>query len=335
MQATFGSVGVETTRVDLDGQMDHHAAPVVAVVSSACHRPAPTVVLDLSGVTALDPDGIAVLAEARAVTEEAGRAFVLANPSRAALAALRDAGGDLLRSVAMRAALHAVPDAESDEHALVREHRALADQLAGRFAGRGQPVEDLRQVAYVGLVVAAKRFDPGREVRFSTYAQATIVGELKRYFRDYAWGLHVPRPVQELYLAVRTATEDLTHRAGRTPTPAELATHLGVGEEQVVESLEARSALSLASLDAPRADEGGGPRYDEAVVEDGFQWVEERDWLVPALSALPERERRILTLRFFDGLPQSAIAAQVGISQMHVSRLLDRSLRQLREAAGA
>lgn len=218
-----------------------------------------------------------------------------------------------------------------DVESLVRSHVALAERLALRFAGRGQPVEDLTQVAYLGLVTAARRFDPERGVRFATFAQATVVGELKKYFRDHAWQLHVARPIQEMYLAVRATSEQMTHEIGRSPTPAQIAARLGVEEEVVVESLEARSALHVDSLDRPRRDDEAP--FIEPGVDGGYDLVNERSWLVPALRELPERERRILKLRFFDGLPQSAIAARVGISQMHVSRLLARSLGILRAAA--
>ena len=221
--------------------------------------------------------------------------------------------------------------ADPEVTTLVESHHALAERLAMRFAGRGQPVDDLTQVAYVGLVTAARRFDPDRGVRFATFAQATIVGELKKYFRDHAWQLHVARPIQEIYLAVRATSEQLTHEIGRSPTPAEIAAWLGVDEEQVVESLEARSALHVDSLDRPRGDDE--PRFAEPSVDGGYGLVDERSWLVPALSRLPERERYILKLRFFDGMPQSAIAQRVGISQMHVSRLLTRALATLRAAA--
>ena len=217
-------------------------------------------------------------------------------------------------------------------YALVRDHLALADRMALRYAGRGQPYEDLQQVAYLGLVLAAGRFDPARGVAFAAFAQATISGELKRHFRDHAWQLRVARPVQETFLAARAATEELTRETGRSPTPAELAAKVGVTVEQVVESLEASSAMHLDSLDAPPEGPDGVVR-DVAFEEEGFDRAEERSWLVPALRALPERERTILRLRFFDGLSQSAIAARVGLSQMHVSRLLARSLAALRAAA--
>jgi RNA polymerase sigma-B factor len=214
---------------------------------------------------------------------------------------------------------------------LVRTHLALADRLALRYAGRGQPYEDLQQVAYLGLVTAARRFDPERGVQFVTFAQATVVGELKKYFRDFSWQLRVSRPVQELYLAVRTASEELTQLTGRSPTAAELAQRVGASEEAVVESLEAGSALHVDSLDVTVRDEDT-PR-ERPVEEDGYRVVDERSWLVPALHDLPPREREILRLRFFEGLPQSAIATRIGVSQMHVSRLLTRSLALLRNAA--
>ena len=236
------------------------------------------------------------------------------------------------RKAALSAAEKCSPGIHEDPaYTLVRDHLALADRLALRYAGRGQPYEDLQQVAYLGLVLAAGRFDPSRGVAFATFAHATISGELKRFFRDFAWQLRVARPVQETYLAVRGVTEELTRATGRSPTPAEVASRLGVTVETVVESLEAGAALHVDSLDVP-VDEEGGLR-DVAFEEAGFELAEERAWLVPALRRLPERERTILRLRFCDGLPQSGIAAKVGVSQMHVSRLLARSLATLREAA--
>lgn len=313
------NVSLVAIRGDIDVES---RALVAACIESACRTDGPTVELDLGGVRRLDAAGVRALLDARSIVEDAGRTFVLSNVSPAVAAALDPA-------------LRVVPDPQPepvDVDELVRTHHHLAERLAMRFTGRGQPAEDLVQVACVGLVTAARRYDPARGVQFATFAQATIVGELKKYFRDHAWQLHVARPVQELYLAVRAASEEMTHACGRTPTPAELAARLGATEEQVVESLEARSALHVDSLDRPR-DDDDAPRYEEAWTEDGYRVVEERSWLVPALRLLPERERQILKLRFFDGLPQSAIAERVGISQMHVSRLLARSLATLRAAA--
>ena len=235
----------------------------------------------------------------------------------------------------MSAAQQYEPEPEAEpNYAVIRDHLALADRLALRYAGRGQAYEDLQQVAYLGLVLAAKRFDPTREVTFATFAHATVSGELKRHFRDHAWQLRVSRSVQETYLAVRGAAEELQRESGRSPTPAELAERTGTTVEQVVDAIEAGAALHLESLDAPVGDDEvpATPRV-LAFVEEGFARAEDRTWLVPALQTLPERERLILKLRFFDGMPQSAIAAQVGISQMHVSRLLARSLGALRALA--
>lgn len=217
---------------------------------------------------------------------------------------------------------------------LVRNHLALADRIALRYAGRGQPYEDLQQVAYLGLVMAARRFDPTRGVAFATFAHATVSGELKKWFRDHAWPLRVARPVQETYLAVRAALDDMSVSLGRSPTTTELAATVGVTEEQVVEALDAGSTLRLDSLDAPAAgSDDNDRRHDVAFEETAFDLVEERTWLLPALRALPPREREIVRLRFAEGLPQSAIAARVGVSQMHVSRLLTKALATLREAA--
>ena len=353
MRVTLRATGGDgsAAHVGITGQVDaENGALVDACVASACRGRAPVVALDLSGVTSLDAAAVAALGSAREVVEAAGRSFVIVAPSAHVAQVLRFADPALAACVREEIpadstqvtgpagplpALRAVPPlaARVDTEELVRTHRPLANRLAQRFAGRGQPLDDLRQVAYVGLVTAAKRYDPGREVQFATFAQATIVGELKKHFRDHSWQLHVARPVQELYLAVRAASEEMTQRAGRTPTPSELAVHLGVTEEQVVESLEARSALHVDSLDRPRDGDDDGPWHEQSSIEDGYRVIEERSWLIPALQTLPERQRRILKLRFFDGLPQSAIASQIGISQMHVSRLLAKSLETLRAAA--
>jgi RNA polymerase sigma-B factor len=328
-------------RVGITGQVDGGSGALVdACIATACRASSPVVVVDLSAVTSLDPSAVRALSAARDMVEAAGRQFVLTCPSPRVAQVLRFSDPSLaacLRSATVtERALRVVPDTPAppvDKDELVHTHRALANRLAQRFAGRGQPIEDLRQVANLGLVTAAKRFDPTREVQFATFAQATIVGELKKYFRDHSWQLHVARPVQELYLAVRAASEEITQRVGRTPTPAELAVHLGVTEEQVVESLEARSALHVDSLDRPRDSDDDSPWHEQSSVEDGYRVIEERSWLIPALQTLPERQRTILKLRFFDGLPQSAIATEIGISQMHVSRLLAKSLETLRAAA--
>jgi RNA polymerase sigma-B factor len=226
-------------------------------------------------------------------------------------------------------------DRHAAVHTLVESHLDLARSLATRYAGRGQPLEDLRQIAHLGLLKAARRFDAGRGVQFSTYAQAVITGELKRYFRDHAWQLHVPRPVQELYLRVRATVEDLSHSLGRSPTPAELAEVLEVDVDDVVEALDVSAALHPDSLDAALAPDGEGIAWEPSTDDHGFDLVDDRSWLAPALASLPERERRIVHLRFVEDLTQSQIGERVGISQMHVSRLLARALARLRESAVA
>jgi RNA polymerase sigma-B factor len=224
-------------------------------------------------------------------------------------------------------------DAASREQ-LVAAHLGLAEYLARRFANRGEPLDDLVQVASLGLIKAVDRFDPERGVEFSTYATHTIVGELKRHFRDKGWAIRAPRRMQELYLRLGKVVGSLGQELGRSPTIAELATEVKVSEEEVLEALEAGQAYRSTSLDAPTGGEDGetlGARLgeDDPSLED----AESRATLSPLLAQLPPRERLILHLRFFDGLTQSEIATRLGISQMHVSRLLARSVSQLRSAA--
>jgi len=214
---------------------------------------------------------------------------------------------------------------------LVSENIGLARRLAHRFAHRGQPYDDLAQVASIALIKAVDRYDPERNVAFSTFATGTIIGELKRHFRDRGWAVRAPRRIQELYLELGAITESLGHQLGRSPTVPELAEVAGCSEEAILEAMEAGQGYRSASLDAPGA--GNLTLGDRLATEDaGTYLVEERSVLEPALAALPERSRRIVKLRFMDGLTQSEIAAEIGISQMHVSRLLAASLAQLREA---
>jgi RNA polymerase sigma-B factor len=216
---------------------------------------------------------------------------------------------------------------------LVQGHLPLVEYLARRFAGRGEPLDDLVQVATIGLIKAVDRFDPERGVEFSTYATPTIAGEIKRHFRDKGWAVRVPRRLQELKLALTRASADLTQQLGRAPTVAELATQLNLSEEEILEGLESAHAYSTVSLDAPDSDDDDGPAVADSLgmVDDALEGVEYRESLKPLLEALPAREKRILVLRFFSGMTQSQIAAELGISQMHVSRLLARTLAQLRE----
>jgi RNA polymerase sigma-B factor len=214
---------------------------------------------------------------------------------------------------------------------LVEMHLPLVEYLARRFAGRGEPLDDLIQVGTIGLIKAVDRFDTGRGVEFSTYATPTVVGEIKRHFRDKGWTVRVPRRLQELRATLTGATADLTQTLGRAPTVAELAAHLKVGEEEVLEGLESANAYTAISLEAGDGEGGLSVADTLGDYDEALEGVEYRESIKPLVDALPARERRILMLRFFGNLTQSQIAAELGISQMHVSRLLARTLAQLRE----
>ncbi len=216
---------------------------------------------------------------------------------------------------------------------LIEAHLGLAEYLARRFSNRGEPLDDLVQVASLGLVKAVERFDPGRGLEFSTYATPTIVGELKRHFRDKGWAVRVPRRVQELHLRVTGVIDDLQLELGRSPTVAEIAVRAGTSEDEVIEAVDAGSAYRSASLDAGRSDDDESPGLLGQLgdLDPELARAERRAALGPLIEQLPERERKILYLRFFKGMTQSKIAEQVGISQMHVSRLLSRILEFLRQ----
>ncbi|BBZ73812.1 RNA polymerase sigma factor SigF [Mycobacterium paraseoulense] len=210
----------------------------------------------------------------------------------------------------------------------------LADHIARRFEGRGEPRDDLVQVARVGLVNAVVRFDVETGSDFVSFAVPTIMGEVRRHFRDNSWSVKVPRRLKELHLRLGTATADLSQRLGRAPTATELAAELGMDREEVVEGLVAGSSYNTLSIDS-----GGGSDEDEARaiadtlgdVDTGLDRIEDQESLRPLLEALPERERTVLVLRFFESMTQTQIAERVGISQMHVSRLLAKSLARLRD----
>jgi RNA polymerase sigma-B factor len=215
---------------------------------------------------------------------------------------------------------------------LVELHLPLVEYLARRFRNRGEWLDDLTQVATIGLIKSVDRFDPERGVEFSTYATPTVVGEIKRHFRDKGWAVRVPRRLQELRLALTTATAELSQLHGRSPTVHELAEKLAISEEEVLEGLESANAYSTLSLDVPDTDDESPAVADTLGAEDeALEGVEYRESLKPLLEDLPPREKRILLLRFFGNMTQSQIAQEVGISQMHVSRLLARTLAQLRE----
>jgi RNA polymerase sigma-B factor len=221
---------------------------------------------------------------------------------------------------------------EEARELLIERHLPLVRSLARRYANRGEPLDDLVQVGSIGLIKAIDRFDLERGVELTTYATPTIIGEIKRYFRDKGWSVRVPRGLQELSLRLSQLVDELTVQLERSPTIAELAEAADVEEEEVLEALESGQAYSAASLSTPSGDEGE-PDPLEAIgeLEHEYDVSENRAILEPGLAVLDERERRIIHLRFWVGLTQSQIAQRVGISQMHVSRLIRRSLEKLRD----
>ncbi|MEV6753893.1 RNA polymerase sigma factor SigF [Streptomyces sp. NPDC051214] len=244
----------------------------------------------------------------------------------------QDRSGARAMFIELRELTDGSPEYADLRNKLVRMHLPLVEHLARRFRNRGEPLDDLTQVATIGLIKSVDRFDPERGVEFSTYATPTVVGEIKRHFRDKGWAVRVPRRLQELRLALTTATAELSQLHGRSPTVHELAEKLGISEEEVLEGLESANAYSTLSLDVPDTDDESPAVADTLGAEDeALEGVEYRESLKPLLEDLPPREKRILLLRFFGNMTQSQIAQEVGISQMHVSRLLARTLAQLRE----
>jgi RNA polymerase sigma-B factor len=228
----------------------------------------------------------------------------------------------------------AAPAASRDaaREALVHLHLPLVEHCARRFRNRGEPLEDLVQVGTIGLIKSVDRFDSDRGVEFSTYATPTIIGEIKRYFRDKGWAIRVPRRLQELRMQISAASAELTQSLGRSPTPRELAGVIGCTVEEIVEGIESSNAYSTLSLDASDdGDDSAATMLDAIGVDDeGLEHVEIRESLKPLLDRLEPREKKILLLRFFKNMTQSQIAEEIGVSQMHVSRLLNRTLEQLR-----
>lgn len=216
---------------------------------------------------------------------------------------------------------------------VVAGHQGLVRHLARRFEGRGEPIEDLEQVANVGLIRAIERFDPARGVKFATYASATILGELKRHLRDRGWAVHTPRSLKRSSLRLGRLRQRLSQRLGRVPTLRELADAADLPEEEVAEALQAGMSYSLTSLDAPvGADSDADLRIDRIGAEDeDLAMAARMAALSDAIAGLPDRSKTILYLRFYEDLTQKEIAGEVGISQMHVSRLLRRAFREIRE----
>ena len=216
---------------------------------------------------------------------------------------------------------------------LVEEHRDLADYFVKRYSRRGVPAEDLRQLAFMAIIHAVERFDPEVGVTFSTFASRTVEGELKRYFRDRTWSVRPPRRAQELHLELRRAEEDLAQQLGRSPTVAELATTLDVSKDHVLEALEAGVAHQAASLDqASTQDDETTTRGDRVLAEGepGYGRVDRQIIVRELMEELPERERLIVYMRFFENMTQPEIAEKVGVSQSYLSRILRKALLTLR-----
>lgn len=220
---------------------------------------------------------------------------------------------------------------------LVRRLMPLARRMARRYRRSDEPLDDLIQVATLGLIKAIDRFDPARDTAFSSYAVPTMLGELKRYFRDNGWAVHVPRGMQERVMQVDNTVKELSRKLGRSPSVSEVAQSIGATAEQVLEAMEAASAYDAVSLDSYRfGEEGDGETYAESIGEedDRYELVEYSATIAPTLHALPPRDRVVLHLRFVEDLTQAEIADRVGVSQMHVSRLIRRALERLRTVAG-
>jgi RNA polymerase sigma-B factor len=231
-------------------------------------------------------------------------------------------------------------DAGDPRRAALREQiiaRCLpvAEHIARKFSGRGESFEDLLQIARVGLITAVDRFDPAFGATFLGYAVPTIMGEVRRHFRDYTWSVRVPRRLKEIQSKLGPATDALTQRLGRVPSARDIAGELGVDLSEVTQALVARNAYQASSLDASfdPDDEGGPALRDTLAVTARFDLVEDNLAVAPLLAALPERERRVLIMRFYESMSQQQIAERLGCSQMQVSRILTKTLRSLREQA--
>ncbi len=213
---------------------------------------------------------------------------------------------------------------------LIEEHLSLARSLARRFANRNEPLDDLEQVAMLGVLKAVERFDPEHGTPFAAFAIPTVVGELRRHFRDRGWMVRVPRRVQDLHLRIGNVVSELSQQLGRSPSPTEIAAAAGVRDEDVLEALEAGNRYRPTSLDVATTGADGDARMAHSDIE--LRSVEDRAHLLDLLQRLPERERRVMYMRYFEDMTQAEIAEAIGVSQMHVSRLLTRSLAALNQA---
>ncbi|HET9379638.1 MAG TPA: RNA polymerase sigma factor SigF [Streptomyces sp.] len=255
-------------------------------------------------------------------------------PTRASAKHPHDDAPDTADDFRTLATLPAGPGRDALKDRIVEAWLPMAERIAGRFRSRGESMDDLRQVAALGLVKAVDRYDPELGNAFESYAVPTITGEIKRHFRDHMWTLHVPRRVQDLRNRVRFALQDLSaNLSGRRPTVAEIAEHTNLSEADVKTGLEALESFTALSLDAELPGSEDGYSLSEALgaPDPALDVVVDRESVAPRLAALPERERAILYMRFFDDMTQSRIAEQLGISQMHVSRLISRCCGRVRE----
>jgi RNA polymerase sigma-B factor len=234
----------------------------------------------------------------------------------------------------MHGKLADVNDLMRQREAIFNRCLALADRIARHYGGRGEDIEDLTQVARLGLVKAVNRFDPSKGSHFVAFAVPTMMGEVRRHFRDHGWSMHVPRRLKDRHGHITRATMELTQTLGRAPTAGQLAELLDMTREDIVDSLLAAEAYRVHSIDAPVSSGDSAPRMvSDTVGEVDFEFdrITDQETVRPLLTALPERERTVLYLRFFESMTQSQIAERIGVSQMHVSRILEKTLRELRE----
>ena len=293
--------------------------PIDSPLQAALEEPEDTVGADAPEAISLEAAPEPALPVERTVIPEEGEGTDLHARTAALFAAMQGSENEF--------------EAATLRDQLVEMHLPLAEYLARRFGNRGELHEDLVQVATIGLIKAIDRFDLGRGVAFSTYATPTIVGEIKRHFRDRGWTIRVPRRLQEIQSVINQAVSDLGQELGRSPTVAELAKKVGMTEEEILEGLESANAYSPLSLDAPDpSGEVGAVIEQLGDYDDALDAVVDRETIKPLLEQLDARAKRILLLRFFRNMTQSQIAEELGISQMHVSRLLSRTLADLRKA---
>jgi RNA polymerase sigma-B factor len=268
-----------------------------------------------------------------------GKAMHVSNPKTTVTQQFQPVPAVDHRAVELITAMAALPQTHPSRPALreqtIEAWLPMAHRLARRYAGRGEPLDDLLQTATIGLIKAIDRFDPDHGVDFVGYAIPTILGEIKRYFRDRAWSIRVPRRLQEMRMAINDANSVLAHTLGRAPTVADIAAHLDATEEEVLEGLEGARAYQATSLSAPTSAEGTLELGDTLGAEEhGYELTDLHLALQPAMACLTERERRIVTLRFYGNQTQTQIAEQIGVSQMHISRLLTAALGKLRTHLG-